>query len=164
MQVIASLDGTILWVSGQLPGSIHDTAGARIFNILAALRQAGLIALADKGYHGYDPTGQQVITPHKGRNRPESQKVANRAYAQLRRPGERANAQLNLAHPAQTPQLPTPHRPTRESHPRPTEPRDHQHERAHLNLSGRAGLDVTYPCSRPLTLAATLIAFKKLPT
>lgn len=94
LQVIASPDGTILWVSGDLPGSTHDTAAARIWNILAALRQAGLIALGDKGYHGYDPTGRHVITPYKGRDKPESQKDANRAHARLRGPGERANAQL----------------------------------------------------------------------
>jgi hypothetical protein len=94
LQVIASPDGTILWVSGQLPGSTHDTAVARIWNILAALRDAGLIALGDKGYHGYDETGEHVLTPYKGRNKPQSQKGANRAHARLRGPGERANAQL----------------------------------------------------------------------
>jgi hypothetical protein len=62
--------------------------------VLAALREAGLIALGDKGYHGYDETGEQVITPYKGRNKPESQKDANRAPARLRGPGERGNAQL----------------------------------------------------------------------
>jgi hypothetical protein len=87
-------DGTILWVSGDLPGSTHDTAAARIWNILAALRDAGLIVLGDKGYHGYDQTGRHVITPYKGRNKPESQKDANRAHARLRGPGERPNAQL----------------------------------------------------------------------
>jgi hypothetical protein len=94
LQVIASPDGTILWVSGELPGSTHDTAAARIWMVLAALREAGLIALGDKGYHGYDETGEQVITPYKGRNKPESQKDANRAPARLRGPGERGNAQL----------------------------------------------------------------------
>lgn len=69
-------------------------AAARIWNILAALRDAGLIALGDKGYHGYDQTGRHVVTPYKGRNKPESQKTANRAHARLRGPGERANAQL----------------------------------------------------------------------
>jgi hypothetical protein len=78
----------------QAPGSTHDTAAARIWNILAALREAGLIALGDKGYHGYDETGQQVITPYKGRKKPQSQTDANRAHARLRGPGERANAQL----------------------------------------------------------------------
>jgi hypothetical protein len=50
--------------------------------------------LGDKGYHGYDQTQELVITPYKGRNKPESQKDANRAHARLRGPGERANAQL----------------------------------------------------------------------
>jgi hypothetical protein len=52
LQVIASPHGTILWVSSELPGSTHDTAVAGIWQILAALEQAGLIALGDKGYHG----------------------------------------------------------------------------------------------------------------
>jgi hypothetical protein len=56
--------------------------------------ESGLIALGDKGYHGCNQTGQQVITPYKGKNKPESQKDANRAHARLRGPGERANAQL----------------------------------------------------------------------
>jgi hypothetical protein len=91
LQVIASPDGTILWVSGALPGSIHDTAAARIWNILAALAETGLVALGDKGYHGI---GQPVITPYRGRGKPAPQKTANRAHARLRGPGERANAQL----------------------------------------------------------------------
>src|SRR5947209_7390574 len=67
-------------------GRTHDTAAARIWDIFAALRDAGLIALGDKGYYGYDQTGQQVITPYKGRNKPESQKDTNRAHARLRGP------------------------------------------------------------------------------
>jgi hypothetical protein len=98
LQVIASPDGTILWVSGELPGSTHDTAAARIWMVLAALREAGLIALGAKGYHGYDETGERVITPYKGRDKPESQKDANRVHARLRGPGERANAQLKYWH------------------------------------------------------------------
>jgi len=87
-----SPDGEILWVSGQLPGCTHDTAAARIWNILSALDEAGLIALGYESYHGYDETRQQVITPYKGRKKPQSQKDANRAHARLRGPGERANA------------------------------------------------------------------------
>jgi DDE superfamily endonuclease/Helix-turn-helix of DDE superfamily endonuclease len=78
LQVIASPDGTILWVSGPLPGSTHDTAAARIWNILAALREARLIALGDKGYHGYDQTRQHLITPYKGHNKPESELAPTR--------------------------------------------------------------------------------------
>jgi hypothetical protein len=91
LQVVSAPDGAMVWVSGALPGSVHDTAAARIWNILAALREAGLVALGDKGYHGI---GRAVITPYKGRNKPESQKAANRAHARLCGPGERANAQL----------------------------------------------------------------------
>lgn len=35
---------------------------------------AGLIALGDKGYHGYGETRHLVVTPCKGRNQTESQK------------------------------------------------------------------------------------------
>jgi len=129
LQVIASPDGTILWVSGELPGSTHDTAAARIWQILAALEQAGLIALGDKGYHGYDQTRQRVITPYKGRRKPQSQKDANRAHARLRGPGERANARTpnssTGASYTQGPCQPTPHRPTGQSHPRTTKLRSH---------------------------------------
>jgi hypothetical protein len=91
LQVIASPDGEIVWVSGPLPGSVHDLTAARIWGILRELAASGLVVLADKGYHG---AGQHVITPYKGRNKPASQKAANRAHAKLRGPGERANAQL----------------------------------------------------------------------
>ena len=91
LQVIASPDGEILWVSGALPGAVHDLTAARIWGILRELAAAGLIALADKGYTG---AGDPVLTPYRGRGKPASQKEANRAHARLRAPGERANAQL----------------------------------------------------------------------
>jgi len=64
---------------------------ARIWGILQALATSGLITLSDKGYHG---AGEPARTPYRGKNKPESQKEANRAHARLRAPGERANAQL----------------------------------------------------------------------
>ncbi len=91
LQVIASPGGEILWVSGPLPGATHDLTAARIWGILRELAAAGLIVLADKGYTG---AGDPAITPYRGRNKPASQKEANRAHARLRAPGERANAQL----------------------------------------------------------------------
>src|SRR5512135_3665664 len=91
LQVIASPDGEILWVSGALPGAVHDLTAARIWGILRRLAAAGLITLADKGYTG---AGGTVRTPYRGRGKPASQKEANRAHARLRAPGERANAQL----------------------------------------------------------------------
>lgn len=37
LQVIATPDGTLLWVSGPLRGSVHDLAAARIWNVVRAL-------------------------------------------------------------------------------------------------------------------------------
>jgi hypothetical protein len=91
LQVIAGPDGTIVWVSGGLPGAVHDLKAARIWGILRALAAAGLIVLADKGYQGAD---DPLITPYKGKNKPEPKKQANHSHARLRGPGERANAQL----------------------------------------------------------------------
>jgi hypothetical protein len=91
LQVIASPGGEIVWVSGPLPGAVHDLTAARIWGILRELAASGLVVLADKGYHG---AGDPVRTPYRGRGKPASQKDANRAHAQLRSPAERANAQL----------------------------------------------------------------------
>jgi len=90
LQVIASPDGDILWVSGALPGLVHDKKAEWIWGVLAELEAAGLIVLADKGYQG----AAHAKVPYKGKNKPESQNEANRAHARLRSPGERANAQL----------------------------------------------------------------------
>ena len=90
LQVIASPDGDILRVSGALPGSVHDKKAEWIWGVLAELGAAGLIVLADKGYQG----GAYAKVPYKGKNKPASQKEANKAHAKLRSPGERANAQL----------------------------------------------------------------------
>lgn len=90
LQVIASPDGDLLWVSGALPGSVHDKKAEWIWGVLAELEAAGLVTLADKGYQG--STWAKI--PYKGKGKPESQKQANKAHAKLRGPGERANAQL----------------------------------------------------------------------
>jgi len=91
LQVISSPDGEIVLVSGPLPGAVHDLTAARIWSIVAELAASGLVVLADKGYAG---AGEHIRTPYRGRNKPTSQKDANRAHARLRSPGERANAQL----------------------------------------------------------------------
>jgi hypothetical protein len=90
LQVIASPSGDILWVSGALPGSVHDKKAEWIWGVLHELEAAGLITLADKGYQG----STHAKIPYRGKNKPESQKEANRAHAKLRAPGERANALL----------------------------------------------------------------------
>ena len=113
VQVIASPDGTILWTSGALPGKAHDLSAARIWGILRALEKAGILTLADKGYREPRPA---VITPYKGKNKPESQKQANRSHAKLRGPGERANAQLkSLEDPTQATLQPQQGRPPRKA-------------------------------------------------
>jgi hypothetical protein len=91
LQVISSPDGDIVWVSGPLPGAVHDLTAARIWAIVTELAASGLVVLAGKGYAG---AGNHVRVPYKGKNKPASQKEANRAHAKLRGPGERANAQL----------------------------------------------------------------------
>jgi hypothetical protein len=90
LQVIASPGGDILWVSGALPGAVHDKTAEWIWGVLAELEAAGLVVLAGKGYQG----SAYAKIPYKGKNKPQSQNDANKAHARLRSPGERANAQL----------------------------------------------------------------------
>ena len=92
LQVIATPDGDIVWVSGPLPGAVHDLTAARIWGIMREL--AGLRA-GDPGGQGLRRhRGAHPHSRYRGRNKPASQKDANRAHARLRSPGERANAQL----------------------------------------------------------------------
>ena len=69
---------------------MDDLTAARIWGIVRELAASGLVVLGNKGYLGEDC----IRTPYRGRNKPASQKEANRAHARLRGPGERANAQL----------------------------------------------------------------------
>jgi hypothetical protein len=92
LQAIADARGNLLWVSGAIRGSIHDTKAARIWQIPRLLREHGLFALGDKGYEGLDR--DLVVTPFRGKGRPEWQQECNRLHAQLRGPGERMFAQL----------------------------------------------------------------------
>jgi len=90
LQVIASPTGDILWVSGALPGSVHDKKAEWVWGVLKELEAAGLITLADKGYQG----STYAKIPYRGKGKPESQKEANRAHAKPRAHGEKANALL----------------------------------------------------------------------
>jgi hypothetical protein len=90
LQVIVGPRGDILWVSGALPGSVHDKKAERMRGVLAELEAAGLVTLADKGYQG----STYAKIPYQGKNKPGSQKQANKAHAKLRAPGKMANAQL----------------------------------------------------------------------
>ena len=74
-------------------GSVHDKKAEWIWGVLAGVA-VGLIVLAGKGCQGAAP----AKVPYRGKNKPESQKQANKAHAKLRAPGERANAQLKTWH------------------------------------------------------------------
>jgi hypothetical protein len=120
LQVIAGPRGDILWVSGALPGSVHDKKAECMRGVLAELEDAGLVTLAGKGYQGSTYTK----IPYQGRNKPDSQKQASKAHAKLRgtrRKGERP-AQ-DLARPPQAPLLPLARRPARQGHRRIANPR-----------------------------------------
>src|SRR4249920_3689156 len=64
LQVIASPDGDVVWVSGALPGSVHDKKAEWIWGVLAELEAAGLVVLADKGYQGCT----YAKIPYRGKN------------------------------------------------------------------------------------------------
>jgi hypothetical protein len=120
LEVIASPTGDILWVSGPLPGSVHDKKAEWIWGVLDELQAAGLIVLADKGYQG----AAHAKVPYKGKNKPESQKIANRAHAQLPSPRRaRERPAQELADPPQAPLLSLARRATRQGHPRPGDSR-----------------------------------------
>jgi hypothetical protein len=91
LQFMEGPAGQLLWVSGALPGSVHDKKAAWTWGAEDELAAAGLSALAGKGYQG----AAHAKTLYKGKNKPVPQKEANRVRARLRAPGERANAQLN---------------------------------------------------------------------
>jgi hypothetical protein len=135
LQVIASPDGEILWVSGPLPDAVHDLNAARIWGIVRELATAGLVVLADKGYHG---AGDHIRTPYKGEEQAgiaEGRQPCPRQATRSRRARQRP-AQ-NLAHPPQTPLLPVAGRATGQGHPRSSDPRD----RRMKTLSDRRGAD-----------------------
>jgi DDE superfamily endonuclease/Helix-turn-helix of DDE superfamily endonuclease len=72
LQVIAGPDGDVLWVSGALPGSVHDKKAEWVWGVLAELEAAGLVTLADKGYQGstYAKIRTRGRTSPNPRNRP----------------------------------------------------------------------------------------------
>lgn len=49
LQVIASPDGTIVWVSVPLPGSVHDLKAARIWGLVRELAASGILGAGRQG-------------------------------------------------------------------------------------------------------------------
>jgi hypothetical protein len=116
LQVISSPTGTILWVSGPLPGSIHDKKG-----------RVDLGRPGRAGGRRPDRAGGQGLPGRRARESavqgqeqariPERSEQGPRETPRPRRAGERPAQRL--AHPPQAPLPPLAGRETREGHPRP---------------------------------------------
>jgi len=91
IQAVTSGDGSLLWVSGGLPGSTHDLTAARHHEIIATAAGLDVELLADKGYQGADAT---IVTPVKGRDLPDALRRYNKRHARRRARGERGFAIL----------------------------------------------------------------------
>ena len=121
LQVIASPDGDIVWVSGPLPGAVHDLTAARIWGIireLAASRpgRAGRQGLPRRGRHPHPVPGTEQA------RLPEGRQPRSCPAARPRRTRQRP-AQV-LAHPAQAPLLPLARRAAGQGDPRSSDPRN----------------------------------------
>ncbi|SFH89063.1 transposase family protein, partial [Amycolatopsis regifaucium] len=80
------------WISDGLPGAINDTAAARHHRIPDLAAQAGILLLADAGYHHIT---EDVLTPYKGRTHlPQHYLQANTEHSRIRCRGERGFATL----------------------------------------------------------------------
>jgi DDE superfamily endonuclease len=94
LQVIASPGGDIIWVSGPLPGAVHDTKAAWIWGVLDGLEAAGLVTLADKGYRAPRTPGHRTrgrTSPNR-RNRPTAPTPSSAHPASVRTPSSRPGA------------------------------------------------------------------------
>ena len=91
LQVIATPDGDIVWVSGPLPGTVHDLTAARIWGILRELVAAGLVVLATRATTAPVTTSAPPTRAATSRSPRRPPTAPTPSYAA---PGERANAQL----------------------------------------------------------------------
>jgi hypothetical protein len=91
--------GRLIWISAARPGRTHDITAARHDHIVDHLKAAGLGALADLGFLGLDPDGddQVVVTGYRAtraRKLTAGQKTANKVIAAGRAPVEHGFAHL----------------------------------------------------------------------
>jgi len=120
LQVISSPSGNVLWVSGALPGSVHDKKAEWIRGVLRELEAAGLVTPGRQGLPGQH-LGENPV-PRKGQARiTEGGQPRPREAPGPRRAGKRPAQEL--ADPPQAPLLPPPRRPARQGHPHPGNPR-----------------------------------------
>ncbi len=103
LQALTDPYGQLLWISDGLPGAVNDTAAARTHRIPHACPHAGILLLADTGYHH---VAQGVLTPYRNsRNRYQqprplapAYRAANTALSAARGRGERGFATLKNWH------------------------------------------------------------------
>ena len=92
LQVIASPDGEILWVSGPLPGAVHDLTAARIWGILREL--AGLPGSSCWRTRATPAPVTTSAFPTGAAANPPRRRTPTGPTPSYGAPGERANAQL----------------------------------------------------------------------
>ena len=119
LQVIAIPDGDILWVSGTLPGSVHDTKAQWIWGVLEELEAASLSPSPIRAIRA--APGRRLRTRGRTSRNPERSQPCPREAPRPRRKGKRA-AQ-DVEDPQQAPLLPLARRETRKGHPRIAAPR-----------------------------------------
>ncbi|MFE5586085.1 transposase family protein [Kitasatospora sp. NPDC056531] len=91
--------GNLVWISAAKPGRSSEVTATRHNKICAKLREAGLGALADRGFVGLDddPDDPVIVTGRKAsRGKPlaEAQKEANRLVSRERAANEHGFADL----------------------------------------------------------------------
>ena len=115
LQVIADPRGDILWVSGALPGSVHDKKAEWMWGVLAELEDAGLVTFGRQGLPG-EHVREDPVQGEEQAGIPETGQQGAREAPRTRRKGERPAQDLEDPH--QTPLLPLARRSASQGHPR----------------------------------------------
>jgi hypothetical protein len=110
LQVIASPHGEILWVSGALPGAVHDLTAARICGIVRRLAAAGFNRARRQGLHWRRRTGAHPLPRAEQATLAKGCQPRPRQATRTRRASQRPAQKL--AHPAQAALLPMARRAT----------------------------------------------------
>ena len=156
LQVIASPDGDILWVSGALPGSVHDKKAEWIWGVLDELETAGPHRPRGQGVPG-QYLGEGPVQGEEQAGTAERCEPGPREAPRPRRAGERA-AQ-DVEDPPEAALLPVARRETRQSHSRIAAPRGITRlETAQWIVDhAMAWSTIHYPCHAPLAAWFALV-------
>jgi hypothetical protein len=112
LQVIASSEGGIIWVSGPLPGAVHDLAMAWIWGIIAQLAARGLSRWAARATLARMTSARRT----EGGTSPTTRRTPTALNARLARSrGARQRPAEILADLAQAPLLPLARRAARQA-------------------------------------------------